>query len=352
MRVLLLACCLALCVFGVTAYPSMLASHKDERVLLAAEVVGAGTPAGAPGTVQMVKVPQLNLTDAQLMAMVRKKTVCPFIGAAVVSRQLPVFGSVENPWTRATDIRDTANTGGGDFGDLLYNIGLVNLPGAKAPAAPAWALGYSPLALAGSIAAHAGHSGILSGPSDVPNAGRFSQEQWDRLMLRNEGGYITRTNLAKWCAESNLMDKTAKPVGLARILNDIEYFLKTFAGSMFARHARIESGSKLLTAKELDPLRAGVMAALASNLFNSAAEMAFLATVLHHSPKTRQAYRDVEFAVSVEDLKSLYIDRRLPKGYTTWPKNKSDFSAHVGPCVKEAAQHYLGGKLKGYTVGK
>jgi hypothetical protein len=228
----------------------------------------------------------------------------------------------------------------------------VNYPNEKSPPPPSWFLGYSPLDLAGSVAAHAGHSGILSADSDVPNAGRFSQAAWDRLLLRAENGFITRTNLAKWSAENNLIDPKAKAVGLTRLFKDIAYFLKTLGGAIFSAYEQHKAGSKLLTAAELNPLRAGVMASLASNLFNSAAEMAFLATLLHHSPKSRPASGSVEFAVSVADLTDLFIHRRLPAGFTTWPKNKADFFAHVGPCIKTAAQKYLTAKLKGYTIGK
>lgn len=354
----LFSLCLLLSVFcSVSAYPSLLQHHANVGSLQQLQRGGhglRGTPQGAPGSVSVINQPRLNLTDEQLLTMVKQKTVCPFMGAGVVSRQLPVFGSLEAPFTLATSVRDLANTGGpaSDFGDMLYMIALVNLPGPLNPPPPSWVLGYTPLALAGSIAAHAGHSGILSGPSEQPNAGRFSQAAWDRLLLRVKDGYITRTNLARWCAENNLLDPNAKPIGLQRLLKDLSYFLNNIVGSIFSTIERKKNGSKLLTAEELIPIRAGVLAGLASNLFNSAAEMAFLATALHHSPKTRQAKGGVEFAVHIDDLTSLFIQRRLPNGFTTWLKTKVDFNTHIGPCVKEAAQHYLNGKMKGYKIGQ
>lgn len=108
----------------------------------------------------------------------------------------------------------------------------------------------------------------------------------------------------------------------------------------------------MLTAPELAPLRSAVLASLASNLFNSAAEMAFVATVLKNSPRTRPATRTTEMGIHKDDLADMFVHRQLPAGFTTWAKNKSDFSSFIGPCTKAAAQKYLNGRLMGYTIGK
>lgn len=279
-------------------------------------------------------------------------------GAAVNSKLFPIFGTLDSPYTLATSVRDLCNTGGGDFGDLLYTIALVNLPGPKITGGANPGLGYTTLSLAGSIAAHAGHSGILSAPSSVPNAGRFSPQEWARLQQRSVGGYITGESLAHWVAENMLLDPLATPWNvlsiLAHITKAIADGVPVLVSNKF-HQAKPAAGSlqpaaaPLKTERDLEPVRQGVLASLASNLFNAAAEMAFICTTFQNSPNTRQptAGAPLTIGISLADMQQMFVDRKLPAGFTSWPKRKADFQKIIGPMALTAAKALIAARVKG-----
>ena len=292
-----------------------------------------------PGLVSFSPVPQLAPNATELRAMVDRKAICPFLGAATNAKLLPIFGSMNSPYTLASSMRDLCNTGhGSDFGELVYLLALVNTPHVSITDPLSKTLGYTTLSLAGSLETHLGFSYILSGPSDQPNTGRFDPVAWKRFEARFVDGYITPTAFGHWVAENLLLDPKSKPWNVATILEDTRKAVMTgipvltqgaqkllqrvVANTKNAQRTGVLQplGPVLLSEADVVPLRDAVMATLGSNLLNAASQMAFIQTLFAYSPNTRQATATTPLGISIVDMRTMWIDRQLPAGFLTWPK--------------------------------
>jgi hypothetical protein len=77
------------------------------------------------------------------------------------------------------------------------------------------------------------------------------------------------------------------------------------------------------------------------NLVGSAGEFGLLFAFLANSPATQTI--DDEPAISLDEVRSMFVEKRLPDGWESWKKTRSDWLKHTAGLVKSAT-HAFGRK--------
>jgi hypothetical protein len=75
------------------------------------------------------------------------------------------------------------------------------------------------------------------------------------------------------------------------------------------------------------------------NLVGSAGEFGLLFAFLRHSPRTKEI--DGEAALSLDDVKGMFIDKRLPDGWETWKKSAFDWINFTTKLLISAHAEYV-----------
>ena len=223
------------------------------------------------------------LSGDERTRLVERKATCPFIGSAVAQRRLPVLNDAKDPLASIEDVRRLGNTGGGDLGEVLAlfasgNHGLMlGESGTLDTPVPS---GLFSLELPGSQGSHPGHSGILQGDPRTPGSGRLNHAEFARLTSRARDGWIARSDVGRFIAENLVKDPSSKVVEV-----------KTAA---------------LLTKDLIDLVET--------------------------------THRDIE--IKLQDLTAMFVDKRLPDGWETWKKSKTDWVRHTVGLLISASREY------------
>ncbi|MEW5848584.1 MAG: hypothetical protein AB2A00_07200 [Myxococcota bacterium] len=291
---------------------------------------------------QAAKTAPVQLDPAQLGQVVAKKATCPFIGAAVQQGALPVRNNAETPLASIADVTALGNTGGGDLGEVLKifakgNHSRMPSSGGGEGLTPA---GHFSLDFPGSQGSHPGHSGILQGDPTQRDSGRFSAADMDRLLSRAKDGVIRRSDIGKFIAENLVKDPDSKVFGAkvtGLLLGDIGHTLaRTGPALMEAianRFRQVDDHTENVRLFEALTKTLGE-----DNLVGSAGEFGLLMALLANSPKTRNV--DGEPAISVEDLKAMFVEKRFPDGWESWPKTRHDWVVATTALTLEAGKEY------------
>jgi hypothetical protein len=272
--------------------------------------------------------------------LVERKATCPFLGSAVAQGDLPVRNSAQSPLASIEDIRRLGNTGGGDLGDLLVLFASGNhafMLGDSGNLDRPVPSGLFSLELPGSQGSHPGHSGILQGHPGQPGSGRLSETDFARLVSRAKDGWIKRSDVGRFIAENLLKDAGCKVFGkkTAMLLAGDFADLMQSAGSTLMR--------RLFGKDEAQPNHRDVEEKLTKllgedNMVGSAGEFGLLFAFLANKPGTREV--DGEPAVAVQDLKSMFVDKRLPDGWQSWKKSRVDWVTNTTALLISAAKQY------------
>lgn len=281
----------------------------------------------------------VELSDDERALVVHKKATCPFIGSAVSQGQLPVRNDAKNPLASIEDVRRLGNTGGGDLGDLLVLFASGNHArmrdgsgklGADAPD------GLFSLEFPGSQGSHPGHSGILQGDPETLDSGRLSEADFARLTSRAKDGLLTRSDVGRFIAENLIRDPKSKVFGIktAELLaSDFLEFVETtgavLLGKLFGHHAdathrEIEEKLTKLTGED--------------NLVGSAGEFGLLFAFLVNKPRAQEVHG--EPTVAVDDLRAMFVEKRLPDGWETWEKRRIDWVINTTGLMISAGKEY------------
>lgn len=288
----------------------------------------------------------VQLSDDERALVVQRKAACPFIGSAVAQGLLPVRNDARNPLASIEEVRALGNTGGGNLGDVLVmfasgNHALMRGDSGKLDQrAPA---GLFSLEFPGSQGSHPGHSGILEGDPAVPDSGRLSEADFERLTSRAKDGLITRSEVGRFIAENLLRDPQSKVSGietvelLARDAGQLaEAIAEAIASALLshlpffhkdAPHRKIAEKFTKLMGEE--------------NLIGSAGEFGLLFAFLANKPGAQKIKGEKgEPAVAVEDLKAMFVEKRLPDGWETWKKTRKDWIENTLELARSAAKEY------------
>lgn len=280
------------------------------------------------------KVVELN--EDEKVFVVHKKATCPFIGAAVNQGDLPVRHDAKNPLAAIEDVRKLGNTGGGHLGEVLIlfangNHGLMRGDSGKLDQPVSE--GMFSLEFPGSQGSHPGHSGILQGDPHVLDSGRFNEENFARLISRAKDGLIKRSDVGRFIAENVFRDPNSKVLEgdtAKEFARDFARFLKSItlaAVNIFdddVDHRDVQQKFTKLTG--------------ADNLIGSAGEFGLLFAFLANKPGAEEV--DDEPAVAVEDLKLMFVDKRLPAGWESWKKSRIDWVKNTKGLYDSAKEEY------------
>jgi hypothetical protein len=281
----------------------------------------------------------VELSDADKAFVVERKAACPFIASAVAEGRLPVRNDAQNPLASIEEVRRLGNTGGGDLGDLLVLFASGNHAFMRGDSgkldrpAPG---GLFSLEFPGSQGSHPGHSRILQEDPEALDSGRLSEADFARLTSRAKDGWIKRSDVGRFIAENLLRDPKSKVFGrqtaalLAGDLRGVVSALgsvlrrKLFGSGGDATHRDVEEKLTKLAGED--------------NLVGSAGEFGLLFAFLANRPGAEEV--DDEPALAVQDLKSMFVDKRLPDGWETWKKSRVDWLTNTTGLVLSAAEEY------------
>ena len=280
--------------------------------------------------------------------LVERKATCPFIGSAVAEGKLAVRCSAENPLASIGDVERLGNSGGGDLGDLLALFAAGNhafMRGDSGKLDKEVPSGLFSLDFPGSQGAHPGHSGILIGDPERIDSGRLSLADFERLTSRARDGWIKRSDVGRFIAENLARDPKSKVdvsnvtklVGqdLRALTGDVHKFALTFGPRWLRKLFGFGEGRRLVSRN----LKESLTKLLGEdNLVGSAGEFGLLFAFLANRPGAKKV--DGEPAVAVEDLKNMFIEKRLPAGSEGWKKSWADWIENTAELAASAAKQY------------
>lgn len=281
-----------------------------------------------------------DISGTALSEIVEKKVTCPFVGPAVATRKLRVRNDADNPLASIEDVRRLGNTGGGDLGDFLVLFAKGNHAFMRGPtnrldeSVPSELFS---LELAGSQGSHPGHSGILQGDPEELGSGRFSQQDFARLASHAKDGLLKRSDVGRFIAENLHRDPKAKVFEAAvakLLLRDLARTVLS-AGAilprLFGSDAERDSAHR-----EFEQQLTKLMGE--NNLVGSAGEFGLLFAFLANSPGATEV--DDEPAVSFEDVRSMFVEKRLPDGWEGWKKTRWNWLRNTTGLLKSALAEY------------
>jgi hypothetical protein len=286
----------------------------------------------------------LALSDEAKRNLVESKVACPFLGSAIAQGTLAVRNHPDNPLASIEQVRELGNSGGGDLGDLLVFFAGGNhafmrgSPGKLDKPAPP---GMFSLELPGSQGSHPGHSGILEGDSQTLGSGRFSQADFDRLTRRAKNGLIKRSEIGRFIAENLFHDPKSKVAdkNVAGLLaQDVGAVLQSAGAALRDRLTGLGSAQNAAASQRAAEQKLTKLLG-EDNLVGSAGEFGLLFAFLAHKPDAQEL--DGEPTVSVKDLQSMFVDKRLPDGWQNWKKSRIDWVTNTTALLVSAGKEYL-----------
>jgi hypothetical protein len=281
------------------------------------------------------------LTDEVRRELVERKVTCPFLAPAVATGALPVRNDAVRPLASIDDVKALGATGGGDLGEVFERFAQGNhglMPGASGALDQPVPPGYFSLDLSGSRGSHTGHSGILQGDPTVPNSGRFSEADFQRLVGRAKNGVLSRKDFAAFIAENLERDPKSTVLSVGQLLGTT-FGIVVQSGPALIEWLKnaIRKTDEGTEERELaEQLTSG---ARASDIVGSAGEFGLLMAFLQHKPGAPTV--DGDPAVSVEDVTLMFKEKRLPHGWETWPKRKKDWTRHTLALAQAAGKEYF-----------
>ena len=284
----------------------------------------------------------LQLRASELDEIVEKKATCPFLGTAVASGELPIRNEASNPLASVEDVKRLGNTGDGDLGDLLVLFAAGNhayMRGRTGRLDQPVPGGLFSLELPGSQGSHPGHSGILQGDPETLDSGRLSRTDFARLASRAKDGLLKRSDAGRFIAENLHRDRKAKVFGLtvAELLaRDLGHFVGSVGPDLLTKLARSHESSDAAH-RDLEQKLTRFLGE--DNLVGSAGEFGLMFAFLAHKPGAVEV--DGEPSLSLEDLRSMFLDKRFPNGWTTWRKTRLDWVINTTSLMVSAGKEYL-----------
>jgi hypothetical protein len=273
--------------------------------------------------------------------LVERKATCPFIGSAVAQGALAVRNDAKDPLASIEDVRRLGNSGGGDLGDLLVVFATGNhafMRGNSGKLDKPVPSGLFSLEFPGSQGSHPGHSGILQGDPQIPGSGRLSETDFARLTSQAKDGWIKRSDVGRFIAENLIKDPKSKVFGnntVALLSSDLVRFVETIGPGL---KSKLFKSDEDVTAAHRDLEEKLTKLLGEDNLVGSAGEFGLLFALLANKPGTKEI--DSEAAVAVQDLKAMFVDKRLPDGWDSWKKTRVDWVKNTIELLITAGKEY------------
>lgn len=281
------------------------------------------------------------LSDDERAEVVERRATCPFIASAVAEGRLPVRNSAADPLASIAEVRELGNSGGGDLGDLLVFFASGNhafMRGSSGRLDQRVPVGLFSLEFPGSQGSHPGHSGILEGDPSLPGSGRLSRADFDRLAARASGGLLRRSLVGGFIAESLRRDPRSKVFGketAKALAGDLVAFLETTGPALMHKLFGAEAAAAAAH-REVEQKLTKLLGE--DNLVGSAGEWGLLFAFLANSAHTKQV--EGEPALVLDTVELMFVRKRLPAGFDTWPKHRSDWVRNTTALLIAAGKAY------------
>jgi hypothetical protein len=205
--------------------------------------------------------------------------------------------------------------------------------------------GLFSLELPGSQGSHPGHSGILQGDPETLDSGRFSPTDFARLANHAKNGLLKRSDVGQFIAENLRRDPKAKVFEgrIAGLLaRDLGHFVAS-VGPDLLRMLRRSGKDKDAAHRDIEQKLTKLMGE--DNLIGSAGEFGLMFAFLANKPGATEV--DGEPAISLEDLRSMFLDKRFPDGWENWRKTRLDWIINTTSLAMSAGKAYLALQRKG-----
>ena len=283
----------------------------------------------------------VELSRDEKALLVEERATCPFIGSAVAQGKLVVRNNAEDPLASIEDIRGLGNTGGGDLGDLLAVFARGNHAFMRSNSGKLDNLvpnGLFSLEFPGSQGSHPGHSGILQGDPEILGSGRLSEADFARLTSRAKEGWIKRSDVGRFIAENLLKDPKSKVFEkrtAALLASDLVRFVETVGPALISNLFGSEEEART-DHRDLEERLTKLLGE--DNLVGSSGEFGLLFTLLANRPGNKEI--DGEPAVAVNDLRAMFVDKRLPEGWENWKKTRVDWVKNTTALLISAGKEY------------
>ena len=285
---------------------------------------------------------KLTLDAQSRRQIVETKVTCPFLGSAVQEQLLPVRGIADNPLAKIEDVRMLGNTGDrSDLGEQLVLFAQGNQAfarGASGKLDQPVPEGLFSLELPGSQGSHPGHSGILEDDPNIPGSGRLSIENFGRLERRAKGGLLNWSAVGGFIAENMKRDPASKvdmPMVGGLLTRDLADVLKSSINRVKERlfdDAQHQAMADRAVQQKLTKLLGE------DNLVGSSGEFGLLFAYLANSPRTQML--EDEPALSLSEVRGMFVDKRLPEGWERWQKSREDWVGHTAFLLSSAHQAF------------
>jgi len=281
----------------------------------------------------------IKLSDDEKALVVNKKATCPFIASAVSDGRLPVRNAATNPLASIDDVRELGNTGGGDLGELLVHFATGNhalMRGESGKLDTHTPNGFFSLEFPGSQGSHQGHSGILQGDPTVLDSGRLSEEDFARLISRQENGLLKRSDVAHFIAENLRRDPRSKVLSTGTLKLQGQDLLLLAGSEVSNILSRVFGSEEEKIAHQRDIEEKLTKLGADDNLMNAAGEFGLLFAFFANKPGAVEV--DGEPTLAVDDLRSMFVEKRLPAGWDTWEKSSLDWVRNTHALARGAAR--------------
>lgn len=273
----------------------------------------------------------LLLTVEQRTGISRRKATCPFIGSAVISGELPVFGKMERPLAKVEDVVELGDSGGGDLGShVLRHFAVGNhsrLPDAAGVFNGLVPTGFFSLDFPGSRGAHSGDSGILIEDPTRFESGRLSAQAFARLAaLADHEAMLSTKAVGQFIADNVKRDSGHQPAdrnhALATLFRTLGSGIDLLLASFRAKASREEDRIAFL--EDFTTLASG------DNLIRSSGEFGLLFAFLANRPGA------VDDKVRLSDVEAMMVEYRFPAGWREWRKTARDWVELTGEIILAA----------------
>ena len=158
------------------------------------------------------------------------------------------------------------------------------------------------------------------------DSGRLSAENFARLTSRAKNGLVKRSDVGRFIAENVFRDPKSTVLEVdtsPQFARDFLELLRAIALEALGifdgdvNHRAIQEKFTKLTGED--------------NLAGSAGEFGLLFAFLANKPDAKELHG--EPALSVEDLKNMFVNKRLPDGWKTWRKSRIDWIKNTKVCL-------------------
>jgi hypothetical protein len=150
-------------------------------------------------------------------------------------------------------------------------------------------------------------------------------------------GLIQRSEIGRFIAENLRRDPDSKVLGTGVV----ERLARDLAGVLGAGAAALRSllESDRHSTEMVRTLEEKLTKLLGEdNLVGSAGEFGLLFAFLLGSPKTQKI--DGEPALSLDDIRSMFVLKTLPEGWATWKKRRADWTVQTALLAAGAEKEY------------